>query len=275
MARSFAPAAFCAALCLTLSGCLDYREQIRLEPDGSGTMVVDFLVDLGLMNEVAKAFGDEPDPAAQKGPTREEILQGLKVDGIRVDALDVRHKGDLTKVHIELHFDSLEKLSLIQGFGDDRKMEFFDNGDGRVRVVYSFDTRDVIPLEELGEEPANGQELDPIEKKVLEITARARQRLRFRARVEFPGPILKSNGGPDTRKPPSPNARVWRIDAKSDPRRHARLGRGKIVMQLLVDRSTVPWVKTLQPLPGKARPPARGAGKDRAPGGMPPRGLGD
>lgn len=255
--------AVCFAVLLT--GCLDYRERLTLNKDGSGSMVIDFVVDLGLMNDVARAFGDEPDPNATKGPTKEEILKGLKVKGIKVDEdrLNVQHKGDKSKVHIELTFESLEALSQIEGFGDDRKVEFFDNGDGKVRVVYSFDTTDVIPLEELGEEPPPGEKLDPTEKKILEITARARDELRFLGRVQLPGVILKSNG--KIEKTPSPNARVWRIDKKADPKLHAILGRGKIVMKMLVERSTVPWVTELQPMP------VRNATPNRRPPPEPPR----
>ena len=65
-------------------------------------------------------------------------------------------------------------LRRIEGFGDDRRLEFFDEGDGEnVRVVYSFDTTDVIPLEELGDEPPAGEELDPTEKKILSDYLRA------------------------------------------------------------------------------------------------------
>jgi hypothetical protein len=240
-----------ACLTLLLAGCLDYRERLTLNKDGSGSMVIDFVVDLGLMNEVAKAFGDQPDPNATKGPTKEEILKGLKVKGITVDEerLTVHHKGDKSKVHIELTFESLKALGQIEGFGDDRKVEFFDNGDGKVRVIYSFDTTDVIPLEELGDEPPPGEELDPTERKILEITARARDDLRFLGRVQLPGEILKSNG--KIEKKPAPNARVWRIDKKADPRLHATLGRGRIIMKMLVERSTVPWVTELQPLPAR------------------------
>lgn len=267
-----------AIICLTslLSGCLDYRERLTLKADGSGTLMIDFVVDLGLMNQVAQAFGDQPDPNATKGPTRDEILKGLKVKGIHVDEekLKVQHRGDKSKVHVELAFDTLQALTLLQGFGDDRKVEFYDNGDDKVRVVYSFDTADVIPLEELGEGPPPGEKLDPVEKKILAITAKARAELRFMGRVILPGPILKSNGKQEKGKAPNPNARVWRIDRKSDPKRHANLGKGKIVMKMLVDRSTVPWVRNLQKAPG---PGGGDDGLDRPGAGGPPgRGsLGD
>jgi hypothetical protein len=266
-----ARSALIVAMCLIttlLSGCLDYRERLTLKEDGSGSMVIDFVVDVGLITEVAKAFGDQPDPNATKGPTRDEILKGLQVKGIKVDKekLKVQHRGDKSRVHIELTFDSLDALSQIQGFGDDRKVEFFDNGDGKVRVVYSFDTRDVIPLEELGEGPAPGEKLDPTEAKILAITAKAREELRFFGRVELPGPILKSNGKQDKA---SPNARLWRIDKKTDPKRHSTLGRGKIVMKMLVDRASVPWIRDLKASPGQ------GGGDKRSGSGGRPGSLGD
>ncbi len=259
---------------LSLAGCLDYREQMTLRKDGSGRLTIDFVVNLGLMTEIAAAFGDKPDPNSAKGPSREEILQGLRTKGLRVRELRVKHKGDKSKVHLDLEFDSLDALREIEGFGDDRKVEFFDNGDGRVRVVYSFDTSDVIPLEELGDEPPEGGKLDPIEKKILEITGRARDELRFMGRIEMPGAILKSNGNTDA-KQPNPNVRIWRIDKKNDPKRHRSLGRGKIIMKMLVERSTVPWVKDLQPMPGRGRGRAKPAPHDRRPPRRPPGPLGD
>jgi hypothetical protein len=270
-------AAALALLCVPLAGCLDYREQLLLRESGAGLLKIDFVVDLGLMTEIAKAFGDQPDPAAQQGPTKDEILQGLKGDGLKVEELDVKHQGEKSKVHLVLRFRSLKDLSQIEGFGDDRKVEFFDNGDGKVRMVYSFDTRDVIPLEELGEEPAPGQKVDPIEKKIFEITNKAREELSFRGKVALPGPILKSNG---KRDPRDPKVSVWWIDREHSAEKHKTLGRGKIVMMLLVERSSVPWVKELAPLPvkgadGSLKEPERPKGPRGAPGGAPRRPLGD
>jgi hypothetical protein len=240
---------------------------MTLNKDGSGRLTIDFVVNLGLMTEIAAAFGDKPDPNAAKGPSRDEILQGLRAKGLRVKELTVKHKGDKSRVHLDLEFKSLDVLREIEGFGDDRKVEFFDNGDGRVRVVYSFDTSDVIPLEELGDEAPDGAELDPIEKKILQITSRARDELRFMGRVQLPGPILKSNGKTDAKRP-NPNVRLWRIDKKNDPKKHRSLGRGKIVMKMLVERSTIPWVKDLQPMPGR---PDSGAGPAPGDGRLPRR----
>ena len=83
------------------------------------------------------------------------------------------------------------------------------------------------------------------------ITARARAQLKFRSRVQLPGPILRSNG--KTEPDGTPNARLWRIDAEGDAKDHEILGRGPIVMKMLVERETVAWAReSFRPVPGES-----------------------
>ena len=119
-----------ALLPLLLSGCLDYGEELVLAPDGSGTLRVDFTADMKFMADVSRALGDEPTPEDLRGPTREEILEGLKVDGIEVKELEVAEREQKSRVHLLLAFRSLEALGKIEGFGDDRKIDFYDEGNG-------------------------------------------------------------------------------------------------------------------------------------------------
>jgi hypothetical protein len=234
-------------LCLLTSGCLDYSEMLTLNPDGSGKLQIDFTLDMGYMEQISKALGDEPDPDELRGPTREEVVEGLEVDGITIDKVDIDHKGRKSRVHVELSFEDLQALRRIEGFGDDRKLEFFDEGDGKhARVVYSFDTTDVIPVDEVSDEEAAAAQ-DPTEKKILDITRRAREALRFRARVLMPGRVVKSNGMPDRTEP---RASLWRIDKATTPDKHSQLGRGKIYMMMLVEKTSIPFaLADLKPLP--------------------------
>ncbi|MGE0706819.1 MAG: hypothetical protein AB7N76_06400 [Planctomycetota bacterium] len=236
-----------AVLALT-TGCLDYREHLLLEKDGSGLLKIDFVVDLGILNDISAALGEKPDPNATKGPSKEEVLQGLEVEGIKVKELDIQQKDARSKVHIVLAFKDADALSQMEGFGDDRRIDYYDEGDGKVRVVYSFDTKDQLPMEEFGEAGTKPEDMDPIEKKIVALTSAAREKIRFRSRVTLPGPILKATGVKDPREPKE-NERVWLIDKERDPKKHARLGKGKLRMQMIVDRETVPWVKELKPLP--------------------------
>lgn len=234
-----------ALLAVSLAGCLDYRERLSLHKDGSGVLVVDFVVDLGIMQEVSRLVGDEPDPEDSKGPTADEIRAGLEVKGVTIKELDVAAKGTKTKVHAKVEFESLQALARIEGFGQDRSVHFYDNGDGRVRVIYSFDTRDVIPIEELTD-GSDDAEPDPTSKKILELVSQAQARLTLRSRIDLPGPLLKSNGDPVADEPGSSQ---WVISRQKDPKRQRVLGRGKVVMMLLCERSSVPFVKELEPLP--------------------------
>ena len=167
----------CAALLFSLlllctTGCLDYREHLVLKEDGSGSLQIDFLLDLGVPAEISTALGEQPDPAAAQGPTKAEIQEGLEVEGIEVKELEVQQKGYKSKVHLLINFKSLAALNQIEGFGDDRRIDFYDNGDGKARVVYSFDTKDQLPIEEFGE-PGEGA-MDPVEKKIVALTSSAR-----------------------------------------------------------------------------------------------------
>ncbi len=258
-------------LSVFLTGCLDYREVLTLAADGSGTLQIDFVVDLAVLGEISRLLGEEPEPGDMRGPTREEMLSGMNVEGLEVKELDVQEKGSKSKVHALVAFKDLATLSKMEGFGEDRRVDFYDEGDGKVRVVYGFDTDEAIPLEEFSDgAPAPGEELDPTEKKILAATERARDGLAFRARVVLPGKVLKSNGKPVEG---SPNESAWVVDKKTDPKRHAVLGRGRVNLMLLVDRSSLPFVKELKPLPEReledveerpagSKPPLGGVGED-------------
>ena len=108
------------ALCLalTVSGCLDYREQLTLREDGGGTLQIDFVVNLGLMGEISEALGEKPDPEAMQGPTKDEVLAGVEVDGITVKEIEVEQRGNKSKVHLLVEFKDLASLSQIEGFLD-------------------------------------------------------------------------------------------------------------------------------------------------------------
>lgn len=227
-----------------LAGCLDYSEELSLNKDGSGRLKLDFTVDMSYMADVSRALGEEPSAEELRGPTREEIMEGMNVEGITVSELEVQERGTKTRVKMTVDFTSLEALARVEGFGDDRKIEFYDEGNGKVRVVYSFDTTDLLPIEEVGEGAAGDE--DPIEKKIREVTLRAREAVRFRTRVKLPGPLDRSNGRPVRE---DPTASIWVVDKDSDPEKHQRLGRGKMHMMLLIPREHLPFVRELKPLP--------------------------
>lgn len=258
------PLGLALLLSLTLfTGCLDYAEELTLNKDGSGRLKLDFTVDMAYMGEVSKALGEQPSPDEMRGPTREEIMEGLNVEGITVPELDVKENGTKTRVKMTVEFRSLEALGRIEGFGDDRKIDFYDEGGGKVRVVYTFDTTDLIPIDEVGE---SGQEdADPVEKKIREVTLRARDAVKFRCKVTLPGALDRSNGRPVKDEP---NSSVWLIDKESNPEKHQTLGRGKLTFMMLIGRDQLPFVTELKPLPqreggetpggGGATPPGKG-----------------
>lgn len=272
MSTTRCAALLCSLLLLCTTGCLDYREHLILKEDGSGSLQIDFLLDLGVLAEISTALGEKPDPAAAQGPTQAEIKEGLEVEGIEVKELEVQQKGYKSKVHLLINFKSLAALNQIEGFGDDRRIDFYDNGDGKARVVYSFDTKDQLPIEEFGE-PGEGA-MDPVEKKIVALTTAARDKIKFRSRVTLPGPIEKSTGVLDPREPKQ-NERVWLIDKEREPKKHERLGKAKIRMQMICERSSVPFVKTFEPLPPQARGGEGGEDSPKKTGDLPtPKGPG-
>ncbi len=234
---------------LFLGGCLDYAEVLTLNPDGGGRLEAELTIDMGLMRRLSLALGDEPEDGDLAGPGRDEVLAALSVEGVTVRELQVDDHGERTRIRLAVDFADLEALHRLEGFGARRRLELYDHGDGQVLLVSRFDPREVIPLPEEAGSWALRAGLAPPEARALEeVLLELRRSVRLQSEVRLPGPILASNGHPDAGHPGFDGA-AWAVDERRHPERHVDLGRRDVLMKILCEQSSVPWVHELAPVP--------------------------
>ena len=91
---------------LTLAGCVEYRESLVLERDGSGTVVMSIGVNEALVRAANIAEAERYDFASAISALRRQ--QGLQVIESRTETVDATHWQ-----HVTLTFDSLAALNGI------------------------------------------------------------------------------------------------------------------------------------------------------------------
>jgi hypothetical protein len=231
------------------SGCLDYREVLTFNHEGGGRLEAELTLDMGLMRELSLTLGEAPGDDDLAGPSREEILRILDVEGVTVKELRVEQLEARTRVRLQIDFDDLEALHRIEAFSARRRIELLDHGEGRVLLVSRFDPRGVIPLPGALSQREGGSPLGPHEAMLVEeVVQRIRQSIRLESELRLPGPIRASNSHPDARRPGF-DVGAWSFDVERNPARHEDLGREVVQMQILCGRSAVPWAEELSPTP--------------------------
>lgn len=236
---------------LFLGGCLDYAEVLTLNPDGGGHLEAELTIDLGLMRRLSLALGDEPEEGDLAGPSRDEVLAALSVDGVTVRELQVEAQGERTWIRLAVDFVDLEALHRLEGFGARRRLELYDHGDGHVLLVSRLDPREVVPLAEDARRWAQRGDLDPHQAWALEqVVQELRRSVRLTSELRLPGPILASNGHPDATRP-GLDVAAWAVDDLRHPERHVDLGRREVLMKVLCERRSLPWVQELAPVPAE------------------------
>ena len=138
--------ALASACLLSMAGCIDYEENIKINPDGSGTFTLDFEMD---MSEVQKLLGEgmgEPTPAepdtegGEDGmPSEEELTKQFSAEGITVREVSVSENDTGGKMHIVFDFVSIDALNGIEGFSKERKITLTKREDGSFDFHYEFD----------------------------------------------------------------------------------------------------------------------------------------
>lgn len=230
---------------LLLGGCLDYTEVITLNPDGGGRLEAELTIDMGLMRRLSLALGEELEDGLTS-PSRDEVLAALSVEGVTVRELQVEDQAGQTRIQLAIDFTDLEALHRIEGFGARRRLELYDHGDGQVLLVSSFDPREVIPLPEDVARWAQRGDFAPHTAPALEqVVLELRRSVRLRSELRLPGPLLASNGHLDA----AVDAAAWAVDERRYPERHVDLGRREVLMKILCERRTVPWIQELAPVP--------------------------
>jgi len=96
-----------------LLGCLKYDEQILLNPDGSGRLMIHYQTEKDMRFHNLYFPTDVYD-------VDKNIRDNYLVPGVKLLNRDVREKGDRTHVYMEFQFANLEDLNRAPRFQDER-----------------------------------------------------------------------------------------------------------------------------------------------------------
>ncbi|HZU99351.1 MAG TPA: hypothetical protein VFF73_21770 [Planctomycetota bacterium] len=219
---------------LPLSGCLDYEEILTLAADGSGSVKVDFTVDLAFEAKL-KALMKSPEPEATPGApddvddpykmmvSKQEVLKYVQgVDGVTVKECTAEEPSP-GKHHVKLlvEFKSLDALRKTNAFRDGARELTFTAKDDKVEAVYKVDAK---ILGSLLPGPAGEDEQ---EKKARKIVDEATLDAGAHFTVVFPAKPLSTTGKADEKED---KAAVWTVP-KKDEKAHAALAKDPIVMK--------------------------------------------
>lgn len=242
-------------LCLPFlcSGCLEYREVLTLDPQGSGSLEAELSLDLGLLRELSGALGEDLAPEELAAPSEAEFRAMLQAEGVQLQELAVESQGGRTWARFRLEFEDLDALHRLEAFSLRRQLAIFDHGQGRVLLVSRFDPRQLVPRPEdlAGANPEQAAAL-------AEVAERIRSSLRLESELRLPGGVLASNG-----EIVQPGRDVsWRFDLASTP----TFGQEEARLKVLCEASALPWADRLEPTPPEAGPVEADALAPIAPG---------
>ncbi len=224
--------ALVVASLVLLSGCLDYDEVLTLAADGSGSVHVDFTVDLAFSEALRKlqvppgekAPEDADDPYKMM-VTKEEILKNVQgVPGVEVRPIKVEEPApNKTHVVLDVDFKSLAALRKTTGFAN-RELAF-EEKDGSVLATYKVDARF---LKDLGllTAPGDPEPTTDLEKKMRKTVEDATAGAKARFTVRFPAKPVAIVAGAAV----SGDEKAVRVEVPAnDPRAHAALAKDPIV----------------------------------------------
>jgi hypothetical protein len=218
---------------LLLGGCLDYDEVVSIAADGSGSVRIDFTVDLAFAEKLRKLSV----PAGEKPPedaddpykmmvTKEEVLKNVQgVDGVTVKQILVEDLPP-TKTHVKLalEFASLDALRKTKGFAY-RELAFTEK-DGAVAATYKVDVRFLKELALLPDAEAPAPETD-LEKKMGKTVDDATADAAARFTVHFPAKLDTTTG-----KKVEGDDKAARLEvAKKDAKAHAAVAKEPLVLE--------------------------------------------
>ncbi|MDD4351441.1 MAG: LPXTG cell wall anchor domain-containing protein [Candidatus Gracilibacteria bacterium] len=110
---------FVSALALMLTGCINYAEEISLNPDGSGTWVIDYSISEEMMDATEGMAEDNFDTA--------EIEKSFEGKELKLNKVDTFSKDGFRHVVMETSFTDISQLvEMMEG----RELKFTANEDG-------------------------------------------------------------------------------------------------------------------------------------------------
>ncbi len=206
-----------------LGGCINYEEQLTLNKDGSGTIMMHYWMDSTFAQGPGQAAGDKGPPMSeQQANERFATKPGITLQSFRTEEKD----GD-THSYVTLAFDSVTNLSAAM---DGRDITFSEEG-GVITFTSTVESESpgpeaAMPLEpEPASEPADGEApempegMEGMGEAMGEAMAKGMEEMmgqmmgsmgdgEFTFNVTFPGEVLEVEGPGATK---AENTATWKL----------------------------------------------------------------
>ncbi len=119
MKRNYSLTAFLSLVlfCLTLFGCLNYEQSVKLNADGSGSVKIHYWTKESNVMSISKFSFDENEIKSEQ--YKPEIVKNVKIESNTADS--TKH------VHVEVDFKDINKLDQVKGF-QGNTIKFVENG---------------------------------------------------------------------------------------------------------------------------------------------------
>jgi hypothetical protein len=107
-------------LAVTLAGCINYDQQVDVNKNGSGKMIMHYsmaqqLVSMMSMGDQGGGGSDQEMPFKLK---EEEVKKDLAAQGVKVDKFETKTEGDQQHFYVHISFDNIANLNQTQTFKD-------------------------------------------------------------------------------------------------------------------------------------------------------------
>jgi hypothetical protein len=115
--------ALCSFTCLMLllaAGCINYDQQMELNSNGSGKMVMHYSMasQLVSMMEMGGSSGGEGENEMPFKLKEEEVKKDLTAPGVKVEKFETKTEGDQQHFYVHLTFDKVTSLNNTKTFKD-------------------------------------------------------------------------------------------------------------------------------------------------------------
>lgn len=116
---------------LFVAGCINYDQEVQLNANGSGKMIIHYSLAQQLV--AMMAMGDQSSGEQKQDMpfkvTEAEIRKDLTVKGVRIDKFEQKTEGDQANFYVTVSFDNIKDLNQSEMF---KKMPFDWNKNGDI-----------------------------------------------------------------------------------------------------------------------------------------------
>lgn len=108
---------------LFVAGCINYDQEVQLNANGSGKMLIHYSLAQQLVGMMAMGGQEqgEKKPDMPFKVTEADIRKDLTVKGVRIDKFEQKTEGDQANFYITVSFDNIKDLNQSEMF---KKMQF-------------------------------------------------------------------------------------------------------------------------------------------------------